>query len=471
MKAGKTKQLLSALMAVLLLFCAFPALAEYDPTHPEELSGEDLTASAVILINADTGNVVFEKNADMSMFPASTTKIMTTLVALEMMQNNEEALRQICYVSESAVNLASDESSARLKAGDQVPVIDLLYGAMLPSGNDAANAIAENLGGTADFVARMNQKARELGCTSTQFVNPHGLHDERHYTTARDMARIAQYAMQNPLFRQIISASTHAMAGANRTVSNRNDFINANKTDRYYVYGTGIKTGSTSAAGSCFVGSATKDGINLISVVFGSSNDLARYTDTMKLMEYGFSQFLSITIAELYLETPRVIDIARFDLDDPLVGRLTLNLQTTPDSSSVKPFVLSQHEKAEWIQQFYRRTITEFSRDLVAPIEAGEVMGTLTYYQEDGTPVIYELVASRSIAVRANAYPTLDEIITAAENDPSPFPRITFELVFKFVLLPIAALVLLIVGLKKLCPLLRHKRRPQAFKPKGRYYQ
>lgn len=471
MKAGKTKQLLSALMAVLLLFCAFPALAEYDPTHPEELSGEDLTASAVILINADTGNVVFEKNADMSMFPASTTKIMTTLVALEMMQNNEEALRQICYVSESAVNLASDESSARLKAGDQVPVIDLLYGAMLPSGNDAANAIAENLGGTADFVARMNQKARELGCTSTQFVNPHGLHDERHYTTARDMARIAQYAMQNPLFRQIISASTHAMAGANRTVSNRNDFINANKTDRYYVYGTGIKTGSTSAAGSCFVGSATKDGINLISVVFGSSNDLARYTDTMKLMEYGFSQFLSITIAELYLETPRVIDIARFDLDDPLVGRLTLNLQTTPDSSSVKPFVLSQHEKAEWIQQFYRRTITEFSRDLVAPIEAGEVMGTLTYYQEDGTPVIYELVASRSIAVRANAYPTLDEIITSAENDPSPFPRITFELVFKFVLLPIAALVLLIVGLKKLCPLLRHKRRPQAFKPKGRYYQ
>lgn len=472
MMKGLGARLITLLLAVLLCVSIFPsALAEYDPTHPEILQNEHLTASSVILINADTGKVVFSKNEKAKMYPASTTKIMTVLVALEMMQNNEEALKQKCLVTESAVNLAEDESSARLKAWSEVPLIDLLYAAILPSGNDAANAIAENLGGMESFAQRMNQKAYELGCTKTNFVNSHGLHDENHYTTAEDMALIAKAAMENEIFREIVSASTHAMSGGNSSVSNRNDFLNPNKGERYYEYGTGVKTGTTSAAGNCFVGSATKNGINLISVVFNASKDATRYSDTIKLMEYGFAQFESTTIAELYLETPRVVDIARFALDDPEVGRLALELQLTPSSTKPNPIVLSQDEKALWIQQFYSRTVTEFTRELVAPIAAGEVMGTLTYYPENDVPVIYELIASRSIEARVSTVPSLDEIITAALNDPNPFPRITFELVLIHIIIPAAILFLLIKGLRRLKPHLKRKHRPKAFKPTGRFYR
>ena len=472
MGMGKGLRLVTLLIAVLLCLSIFPtALAEYDPEHPEILEPQHLTASSVILINADTGKTIFEKNANAKMYPASTTKIMTVLVVLEMMQNNEEALKQKCLVTENAVNLAEDESSARLKAWEEVPLIDLLYAAILPSGNDAANAIAENLGGMATFANRMNMKAAELGCTNTHFTNAHGLHDEEHYTTAKDMALIAQAAMKNEIFREIVAAPDYAMSSGSRSVSNRNDFLNPNKGDRYYPYGTGIKTGTTSAAGNCFVGSATKDGINLISVVFNASKDANRYLDTIKLMDYGFSQFESMTIAELYQETPRVVDIARFALDDPEVGRLALSLQATPSSMAASPIVLTQDEKAQWIQQFYSRTVTEFTRELVAPITAGEVMGTLTYYAANDVPIIYELVASRSIEARVSTIPTLAEIIAAAENDPNPFPRLTFELVFIHLILPAAALWLLIKSIRKLLPRLKRKHKPKAFKPTNRFYQ
>ena len=472
MNMGKGIRLAALLMAVFLCLSVFPsARAEYDPAHPEILEAQHLTATSAILINADTGKPVFQKNATAKMYPASTTKIMTVLVVLEMMQNNVEALKQKCLVTESAVNLAEDESTARLKAWEEVPLIDLLYAAILPSGNDAANAIAENLGGMASFAERMNAKALELGCKNTHFTNAHGLHDEEHYTTAEDMALIAMAAMKNEIFREIVAASSYAMSSGSRSVSNRNDFLNPNKGERYYVYGTGIKTGTTSAAGNCFVGSATKDGINLISVVFNASKDANRYLDTIKLMEYGFSQYEGLSIAELYLESPRVVDIARFALDDPEVGRLTLSLQPTPSSLSATPLVLTQEEKAQWIQQFYSRTVTEFTRELVAPIAEGEVMGTLTYYAENDVPVIYELVASRSIEARISTVPTLAEIIAAAENDPNPFPRLTFELVFIHLILPAAALWLLIRGIRKLLPRLKRKHKPKAFKPTGRFYR
>lgn len=474
MKKWAGKGIFGLLMAVLLcLSIAGPAQAEYDSDHPELLESSDLSCTAALLINADTGEKIFEKSADIRMYPASTTKIMTVLVALEMAGNDMDVLQQKCYVTPNAVNLAEDESSARLRAGDEVPLIDLLYAAMLPSGNDAANAIAENLGGTAAFVQSMNNKARSLGCTDTNFTNPHGLHDEYHYTTAADMALIARAAMQNEIFQEIVSTSKYAMSDRSRSYENRNDFLNPDKGERYYPYGTGIKTGTTSAAGNCFVGSASKQGINLISVVFSASSDAKRYSDTIMLMEYGFTQYNSTSIAQLYMENPRVVDIARFDLDDPEVGRLELQLQATPSSAAAKPIVLSNEEKAEWHQQFYNRTVIEFTRDLVAPIDAGEVMGTLTYYQETGEVIIYELVASRSIAARVSNILSLEEIIAAAQNDPNPFPRITFELVLLYLILPGLALFLMIRGMKSLLHSTKRKTKTKTkvIKPKERYYR
>ena len=475
MKRSVGTRALGLLMAV--LFClplfSLPARAEedYDKDRPEVLGEGHLTAPAAILIEADSGNVVFEKNADQVMYPASTTKILLVWLALTL--GDPE---QIITVSQEAVNLAEDESSAKLAAGEEVRLEDLCYAAMLPSGNDAANAIAEGLGGTREnFVSMMNDAARSLGCVSTHFVNPSGIHDDNHYTTARDLAIITRVAMQNPTIRQIVASDSHIMPRDNiyrsRTISNRNHFVVKveGKESRYYPYSTGVKTGTTSAAGNCLVGSAEKDGISLISVVLGSTSDAARYTDSIRLMDYGFAQYISTSIGEIYLLNPRVVDVRGFDLEDPQVGRLTLRLQKTGGGSDA---IVTTREQLNYLaQNFSTFTITEFTRDFRAPIAEGETMGTLTYYPEADTPVTYDLVASRSIAAREQLAPSIEQIIANAENDPNPFPRLTFELVLLYGILPVVAAYAAVRAVKMLIQAVKKRIKVKTFKPTGRYYR
>lgn len=475
MKQGAKGRFLALLLAALICLPAFSfsaAASEYDASRPEELDDGHLTATSALLIEADSGNVIFEKNADQIMYPASTTKILTVWLALTIGDPN-----QVITVSEAAVNLAADESSAKLAAGEQIALIDLCYAAILPSGNDAANAIAEGLGGTQEnFVALMNQTAHSLGCTNTHFVNANGLHDENHYTTARDMAILARVAMQNETFREIVQSDSHVMPKSNiyraRTINSRNYFVTQyeGKESCYYPDGTGIKTGTTQAAGNCFVGSASRNGINLISVVFNASGDKDRYLDTIKLMDYGFSQYLSTSIAEIYLENPRVVDIRSFDLSDPEVGRLTLNIQKV-DMKASDLIVTTLDQFDYWVQNFSSLTVTEFTRELVAPITEGEVMGTLTYYPEGANPIVYELTASRSIAAREQLAPTVEQIIEAAANDPNPFPRITFELILLYMILPAVCILLLLRLIRFLLKKMKKTRKVKTFKPTGRYYR
>lgn len=465
-----------AALLLAVFFCLsilpFSALAdEYDPLYPERLSEGHLSASSAILVEADSGEVIFEKNADALMYPASTTKILTVWLALTMGDPEQKIT-----VSENAVNIAADESSAKLAAGEEMRLIDLLYAAILVSGNDAATAIAEGLCGSVEaFANQMNRVAAALGCTNTHFVNANGLHDENHYTTARDMALLARVAMQNTTFRQIVGSTSYVLPKDNvyrsREIVTGNKFLLPSAEKCYYAYSTGIKTGTTSAAGKCLVGSANKDGVSLISVVFNAQQDQERYTDTIKLMDYGFSQYLSTSIAEIYLKNPRVIDILGFDLEDPEVGRLKLNLRKV-DPAATDLVVTTQAQVEYWVQNFSAITVTEFTREFRAPIEEGEVMGTLTYTPADGgTPVVYELLASRSIAARAQLAPTVEQIIADAENDPNPFPRITFEIVFLYLILPAACVYALIKLGKFLLPRLKFKRRVRGFKPTSRYYR
>ena len=487
MRRGTAQRLAGLLMAALLLLPIFalPAKADdYNPDYPEILEEGHLSATAVILIEADSGEVIFEKKADEPLYPASTTKILTVWLALTLAEQLPgetmyDKLQTKLTVSENAVNLAPDESSAKLAAGEQVALIDLCYAAILPSGNDAATAIAEGLAGSEEtYVQLMNQAAYSLGCTNTHFVNANGLHDDNHFTTARDLAILTRVAMQNETFRQIVLAKEHIMPRdniyRNRTIVNRNNFVNKpteeSKAGRYYEYSTGVKTGTTSAAGNCLVASASKDGVNLIAVVLGSTSDGSRYTDARRLMDYGFSQFLSTSIAEIYMMNPRVVEIRGFALDDPQVGRLTLNLRmTSTDASDL--VVTTQQQVDYWVQNFSTITVTEFTRDFQAPIQEGEVMGTLTYYPERSNPVVYELIASRSIAARDNIAPTIDQIVAAAENDPNPFPRLTVELVVLYVLLPILAVYVAIRVLKLLLRLMKKRTHVKTFKPTSRYYR
>ena len=177
---------------------------------------------------------------------------------------------------------------------------------MIRSGNEGASLIAQTIGGSiSGFVDMMNQAALNLGCTDTHFANANGLHDDAHVTTARDMAKIAQAAMQNETFRAIAKTYTYRLPKSNLQrarviVGNSENWLNANEDNpNYYPYATGIKTGYHSRAGYCYVGSAEKDGVSLISVVFYTTKS-GRWTDSKKLMEYGFSQFVSVTPLDLY---------------------------------------------------------------------------------------------------------------------------------------------------------------------------
>ena len=475
MMKGRATRLAAWLTAMLMLLCAFaPAYAdEYDPNYPEDLAPGHLNAASAILIEAESGKVIFEKDPDVRVHPASTTKIMTVWLALTMAR--EETM---ITVSENAVNVAEDESSAKLQAGEEMRLIDLMYAAILLSGNDAATAIAEGVAGSVEnFCYYMNQAAWAFGCSNTNFVNANGLTDENHYSTARDLATITKVAMENPTFRQIAGTVTYTLPKDNvyrsRDIVSGVKFIKPaeKESGTYYEYSTGIKTGTTDAAGRCLVASATKDGVSLIAVVMGCTTDNNRYYDAIKLMNYGFSQYKSTSIAEVYAMNPRVIDIQGFALDDPDVGRLELELRKV--DSAVKDLIVTSQDQIEyWVQNFNYVTVTEFTRPFRAPIAAGEVMGTLTYQPEDGgTPVVYELLASRSVAAREQLAPSIDQIILDAQNDKNPFPPITFELIFLHIILPAAAIWLLVKVLGFLRRRLKRHRRVKAHKPTARYYR
>ena len=187
------QQLFCLILAALVLTSPLTALADYDATKPELLTEEDITAECCILIEQTTGNVIFEKDADRLMYPASTTKIMTVLLGLLTTDDLYELVTVSYAGSKVGVRTMLDPESSvlGLKEGEQITMLDLLYGTILRSGNDAAIAVAEHVSGTeADFVNLMNQTAQAFGMNNTNFLNPHGLHQEYHYTTARDLATL-----------------------------------------------------------------------------------------------------------------------------------------------------------------------------------------------------------------------------------------------------------------------------------------
>ncbi len=251
-----------------------------------------ISAGAAVLLDAEDGRVLYEYNADKKMYPASTTKIMTALVVLELCEELGIGLENEIIVPAEAEGV--EGSSLYLKAGERLTLEELLYGLMLQSGNDGAAALACTMGGggeagLARFVERMNETAAELGCTGTHFVNPHGLYDEDHYTTARDLGIMARAAMEHEAFRQIAAAqkwsgSTEEDDAGKQT---QRSFVNKNKTVFQYEGGDGVKIGYTKASGRTLVASATRNGVQLIAVVLNDGN---WFQDAYGLLDYGFER-------------------------------------------------------------------------------------------------------------------------------------------------------------------------------------
>lgn len=239
-----------------------------------------VSAGGAILINSDDGKVIYEKNADKKLYPASTTKIMTAIVVFQTLEDTGTDLDSEVIIPKEAVGV--EGSSIYLKAGEKVAIRELMYGMMLQSGNDAATALAICCGGDLQtFIDKMNDKALELGCKSTHFVNPSGLFDEEHYTTARDLACIGREAMKNDEFRQIVGAEKWKSEDTERS------FVNKNKTIGQYDGATGIKIGFTKRSGRTLVASAKRGETELIAVVLNDGN---WFNDAYAMIDYGFSR-------------------------------------------------------------------------------------------------------------------------------------------------------------------------------------
>lgn len=281
-----------ALCAALLL-----ALGAAAPALAEEAAAPPLSAGAACLMDTSTGQILYEKNMDAQLPPASITKIMTALLGVE----NSSWEDTVTMTDASVFSVPRSASHLALTPGEQLTMEQALMGAMLPSANDAANGIAETVGGTIEnFVEMMNARAAELGARSTHFVNANGLDDAAHLTTARDMALITRAALQNEAFVRVFSTAEYVIPPTNKQAEARN--IGASNkmmfdfTKYYYPGIIGGKSGYTTEAGHTLVSAAQRDGRTLISVVLAEPKNAAMYEDSVALLDYGFNAFTSVTL-------------------------------------------------------------------------------------------------------------------------------------------------------------------------------
>lgn len=326
----------------------------------------DINAESAILIDGDTGKVLYEKAAYEKREPASTTKIMTAMLTLEHCKLDDVAT----VTSEAITSVPSGYSSDLLKMGEELTIKDLLYALLLPSSNEAANVLAIHVAGSIDsFASMMNTKAVELGCKNTHFLNPNGVHDEDHYTTAYDLAIIAREAMKNDTFKQIVSTASYTLPSTNkytridRNLITTNDLIKK-QSKNYYEYAIGIKTGSTTPAKNCLVASATKDGKNLISVVLKADKDSDRYNDTKTLFNYGFDNFSKKDIVKTG-DIVKTIDVKN-------ATSATKNLNLVADSG-INTLVTNDK-----LNDTIEPEIT-LNEHLQAPIKKDDIVGTAKY--------------------------------------------------------------------------------------------
>ncbi len=348
--------------------------------HYALTDGDDLTvdAKAALLYEMNTGTMLYTINPDQKLYPASVTKIMTCLLALE----NGTLTDTITVSSEAVSSIDPDGSTVYLQSGEQMTLENLLYCMMVSSGNDAAAVIAEYVSGSQDaFIALMNQRAQELGCTNTHFANPHGLHDENHYTTARDLGKIMLAALEKPMFQTLYATAQYDVPATNmsdvRSLESTNYFINTSRTEGYYDQRVvGGKTGFTTPAGRCLVCTAEDGDLNLLSVVLGGENiyqgdgvtvqAYGNFVQTEKLLDYGFSNF---TLVDAISESQTVGQFSVTGGANETVGHPAQTVQVA----------LPVDYKMEDLRWDYVRN----DQELTAPMEAETELGTVCAWYQD----------------------------------------------------------------------------------------
>ena len=388
--------LLAGLMA-LSLVC--PALALEDP-QPQ--------ARAVIIVDGDSGEILYEFNARQRTYPASITKIMTSLVVLDAVAAGEISLSTQVTASAQAVDLPWDSSTAGIKAGEQLTILDLLYCDLLPSGNEACNILSEAVAGTsAEFVARMNAKAQELGMEDTHFANPHGLHDPEHYTTAYDIYLMASAAMENETFRSIVRSPSYELPATNlqesRTIFSSNGLLTGYYAGAGYTYSKaiGIKTGYTGEAGRCLASAAVDElGRTFYCVVLGTEDEEGTghkfsFSESKRLLEWAFDNFHRITLLDQDTENVlREVAVTLSDEADYVMAQPVGKIEATMPSDY-------DPKRAE--------LVVDLPESIEAPVTAGDKLGTITFQYDGVTYGTLDMVAMDSVE-RSNFLYTVQQI-------------------------------------------------------------
>ena len=345
---------------------------------------KDITAPNLLLAETSIGNILYERNSDETIYPASLTKLMTAILVVE---NCE--LDEIVTVSDNAVNsVPSGYVNANLQVGEELTVEDLLYVMLIPSANDAANALAEHVGGNIEsFSSMMNTRAKELGCTGSNFTNPSGLHQEEHYTTTKDLFLISQKAIENSIIKKIIGTTTYSLPSTNkytkeaRIFTTTNYMIRKSLTKYYCDYCIGAKTGYTGDAKNCVVEFAQKDGIELTAIVMGEDSKVKgqKFLDAKEMFEYVFENYNVKKIAKQNdkYETVRVIN-----------GTKDTNQLEVLYKNSVNILIENNSEKEV-------ETKVEYI-NLKAPIQKGNIVGK-AIYEYDGKTYETELIANSNV--------------------------------------------------------------------------
>lgn len=355
------RKIISFFVIFIIIFCAVPisASASYKTT------GFEVKSEVALLVSLDTGDVIFEKNADEKRYPASITKIMTAVL---LMENCNDLTQEVTVTKENYESLLGSELVvANLVPGEKVTLDACLNMLLVRSAADAANVIVDYVEKTTvkNFIELMNNKAKELKMNNTHFMNATGMHDDNHYTTARDLVKLCKYAISLPNFLNICSQYTYTIPKTNKhdswSVSTTNHLLNPYSGSLYYPYARGIKTGFTTPAGACVVSTASKDGYNYLCVIMGGDrNTNTQFTDSAELYKWAFSDFEYRTVANT----------------DTMISEMDVELSSETDFVQLYPeknvtVIMPKGITNESI--IYDPVLKENS--VWAPIEKGQILG------------------------------------------------------------------------------------------------
>lgn len=415
-------------------------------------AGPSLDAEAAVLIEPTTGLVLYEKNAHEKHYPASTTKLMTTLLAIENASLNET----VTCSYDSVYGIEFDSSRIWVDVGEELLMQDALYAVMLASANDVAYAVAEHVGGTFEgFVQLMNDRAAELGCTDTHFMNPHGLDDPEHYTSAYDLAMITRAAIRYPIFRKVSGSRNYEMPATNlcdetRWISNTHRFIR--KTIPYDGVFAG-KTGYTDIARTTLVTCAERNGLTLICVLMKVSTGDQAYVDAANLLDFGFNNFTIYDITENALNTAPTFP-SLFDGKETILSSIDVSPIRVSDASLVLPYTASYSDAV--------RTVT--LKQLLQFTEGDNIIGRISYTYGDrevgSADIIYRYTKQTAVSFPFGTAAPPDAVTEPSEEQKKDLRPVIIG--------TIIAVIVLCVGLYIVLIELPYRRKRAAYNAKRR---